>query len=444
MDNVPHMLSRRDMLIQVALAAPVLFGGCRIGAPAPRSPGATPAAKGPASLSYWTWASTLDYPIHQQWAESFTKNVRSETRVELTAVTESYLDKLIAALAGGTPPDLAWSQTTQFPILAAMGGLADLTPLHQRSAHSLWNDYFTPQFDNFKWRGKQLGVPWDLGTEGLFYNKRLFQDAGQPFPTDAWTWDDYYAAATRLTRGQGDEKIFGGILGSTSYYWLYPLLRSQGGEYFSEDNTKVNITSSSFIDALERIASQYYRLQTHPVTGELRVQGNPFTRSRVAMGFYFSFSIQGFKTDVQNAGFHLEWDAVRIPRGIRCGQAVGGSGYIIPKDGKYQETAWEALKYFAKHAVEDLARAGRQLPATVSQAPLAIPADGVPKNYQAAFIDTIPACGKAVFYGTQFVEIDKLLTPALRDVLDGKQPAKAAMEAIAPPLQAVLDTAQPG
>jgi multiple sugar transport system substrate-binding protein len=425
---------------RAVVAAPVLAGCAGAGRGGSADTAAAPIASGPAELGYWTWASALDQPIHQKWADAFTKEVAPRTRVALTAVTEAYLDKLVAALAAATPPDLAWSQTTQFPTLATMGVLADLSPLHQRSPSKLWSDYVKAQFDNFKWRGKQLGAAWDLGTEGLFYNQRLFQEVGVPFPTDAWTWDDYYATATRLTRGQGDEKIFGSILGSRSYYWLCPLLRSQGGEYFSDDTTKVNVTSSGFVDALERIATQHHRLHTHPLPGEIQVQGSPFVRNRVAMGFYFSFSIQGFKAEVPN-GFHLDWDVVRIPKGLRCAQAVGGSGYVIPKDGKSQPVAWEALKYFSQHAVDELARAGRQLPATASQAALAVPADGVPRNYRGALIDSVPQCGRSVFYGTQYVEIDRLLSAAIQDVLTGQQAARPAMDAIAQPLQVVLDQA---
>jgi multiple sugar transport system substrate-binding protein len=399
------------------------------------------ASGGPtASISYLTWASALDLPIHQRWADSFPTAAGQGTKVVLTADTSSsFLDHLLATVAAGTPPDLTWSQTTQLPVLAAPNALVDLIPLQQRSPSSLWDDYIKPQFANYTWKGKQVGLPWDMGTQALYYNKHLFQAAGQSFPTDSWTWAEYYAAAQKLTQGQGDSKVFGGILGGTDYYWMYPLLRAQGGEYFNADDTKVNVTSTGFLDALGAIADQYYKFHTHPLSGEITTKGSPFTHSRVAMGFYFSFSLQSFKQDVANGVIDTNWDVAAIPKGVTCAQAVGGSGYVIPQGGKNQAAAWEALKYFSLNAVPDLARAGRQLPPTMSQSSLAIPADGVPKNYKAALIDTVATCGKSVYYGTQYPQFQKVLNPALSNVLSGKQPAKTAMESIAQPLQAVLD-----
>ena len=380
-------------------------------APVAASGGAT------ASITYLTWASALDLPIHQRWADSFPTAAGQGTKVVLTADTSSsFLDHLLATVAAGTPPDLTWSQTTQLPVLASPNALADLIPLQQRSPSPLWDDYIKPQFANYTWKGKQVGLPWDMGTQALYYNKHLFQAAGQSFPTDSWTWEEYYTAAQKLTQGQGDTKIFGGILGGTDYYWMYPLLRAQGA-----------------------IADQYYKFHTHPLSGEITTKGSPFTHSRVAMGFYFSFSLQSFKQDVANGVIDTNWDVAAIPKGTTCAQAVGGSGYVIPQGGKNQAAAWEALKYFSANAVPDLARAGRQLPPSLSQSSLAIPADGVPKNYKAALIDTVATCGKSVYYGTQYPQFQKVLNPALSDVLSGKQPAKTAMESIAQPLQAVLD-----
>src|SRR5262249_21356853 len=48
---------------------------------------------------------------------------------------------------------------------------------------------------------------WDYGSGILGYNKDLFDQAKQPYPTDQWTMDDLRAAAKAITKPS--DKIFG-------------------------------------------------------------------------------------------------------------------------------------------------------------------------------------------------------------------------------------------
>lgn len=48
--------------------------------------------------------------------------------------------------------------------------------------------------------GKQYAIPKDFDTIGVWYNKKIFDEAGVPYPTDDWTWDDMADIAKQLTR----------------------------------------------------------------------------------------------------------------------------------------------------------------------------------------------------------------------------------------------------
>jgi raffinose/stachyose/melibiose transport system substrate-binding protein len=48
----------------------------------------------------------------------------------------------------------------------------------------------------YAYKGKQYGVPWDMGMIGVWYNKALFTKAGiAAVPT---TWDDFLADVSKL------------------------------------------------------------------------------------------------------------------------------------------------------------------------------------------------------------------------------------------------------
>lgn len=49
--------------------------------------------------------------------------------------------------------------------------------------------------------GKTYAVPYRADSWYLYYNKDLFAAAGVPTPDGSWTWDDYAAAAQKLTTG---------------------------------------------------------------------------------------------------------------------------------------------------------------------------------------------------------------------------------------------------
>ena len=54
--------------------------------------------------------------------------------------------------------------------------------------------------------GTQLGLTNGINTYGIAYDPEMFEEAGATLPTETWTWDDYKAAADKITEELG---IFG-------------------------------------------------------------------------------------------------------------------------------------------------------------------------------------------------------------------------------------------
>ncbi len=54
--------------------------------------------------------------------------------------------------------------------------------------------------------GTQLGLTNGINTYGIAYDPAMFEEAGVELPTDTWTWDDYKAAADKITE---ELNIFG-------------------------------------------------------------------------------------------------------------------------------------------------------------------------------------------------------------------------------------------
>ena len=63
--------------------------------------------------------------------------------------------------------------------------------------------------DSWHVDGKVYGLPGLLNTYGIFYNKKLFQDAGVPEPKPGWTYDDFFSAMEKLASKKGGVQQYG-------------------------------------------------------------------------------------------------------------------------------------------------------------------------------------------------------------------------------------------
>ena len=78
-------------------------------------------------------------------------------------------------------------------------------------------------------------VPALIDNLAVVYNTKLFKEAGVPFPSDDWTWDDFRATAKQMTDdsrgivgtawpGTGDED---------TTWRIWPLVWQLGGDVLS-------------------------------------------------------------------------------------------------------------------------------------------------------------------------------------------------------------------
>ena len=74
----------------------------------------------------------------------------------------------------------------------------------------------------------------------IVYNKTLFKEAGVAPPTPDWTWDDFRAAAKKLT--DPSKKQYGWLIpadGTEDTVWHYDaMLWEAGGDILNSDNTR--------------------------------------------------------------------------------------------------------------------------------------------------------------------------------------------------------------
>ena len=116
--------------------------------------------------------------------------------VQILEIPKDYYTKVLIMIAGRNAPDVMWMGQS-FGELAARGVFMDLS---ERIKQEVDLDEYLPQaLSWYNIGGKQYGVPFGVDMNFVAYNKKLFDEAGVPYPTDDWTFDEFLDRAKRLT-----------------------------------------------------------------------------------------------------------------------------------------------------------------------------------------------------------------------------------------------------
>ncbi|QUI24802.1 extracellular solute-binding protein [Vallitalea pronyensis] len=120
--------------------------------------------------------------------------------------------------------------------------------------------------------GKTSIVPHNTTKWVLYYNKKIFDDAGVPYPDPdvPMTWDEYRETAAKLTSGEGGDKIYGALHMTWPMFWYgEAILNLGGGEHFYNEEGLSNIEDPIFSKALEDTYKMQHEAKSIPTQSEL-------------------------------------------------------------------------------------------------------------------------------------------------------------------------------
>ena len=69
------------------------------------------------------------------------------------------------------------------------------------------------------YNGKQVALPFKSDYYVLYYNKDIFDAANVEYPSNDMTWDEWEEMCTKLTSGEGNNKVYGGYLLHGRHVW---------------------------------------------------------------------------------------------------------------------------------------------------------------------------------------------------------------------------------
>jgi len=153
--------------------------------------------------------------------------------------------KLLAAIAGGVPPDVV-NLNVEFTVrIAEKGALLDLdaaVPAAERAK------YFDGLWAGGRFRGRSYGIPWYIAPPVLFFNSDIFKKAGLDALNPPESEDGMIEAA-RLIKDRTKDYGFMPLIDGTR---LMHRFRENGLPMLSEDGKRAVFNSPAHVAYLER------------------------------------------------------------------------------------------------------------------------------------------------------------------------------------------------
>lgn len=268
---------------------------------------------------------------------------------------EGYDLQVLAQIAAGTPPDIFGSGDVFVGRFIEDGVAHDLTPFFEGDPDLAESDFQASVIDYFRGPdGHVYMLPAPVDVQRLYYNRDLFDAAGLEYPSAAWTWEDFEAAAEALTQGEGPNKTYGVYADSWWAVWL-PYVWQSGGDLISEDGSTCTLKDAPAVEALEwwsGLAQKGFSPSPEQMTGLGMTGWDLFVTGRVAMYQNGGWDIPGFE---QEASFN--WSMAPLPtrEGGEPATFLHLANYVMAANTRNAEAAWQYLKFLASPEVYTLA-----------------------------------------------------------------------------------------
>ncbi len=316
------------------------------------------------------WGSPEEIDIVTQSMQSWQK-AHSNIRIRFEHTPYSgYDSKILTRIAGGAAPDVIAAEVNYFVTFATRNVFLSLNPFIKADKEFLVDDFFASIIDRFTVGGEVYALPRDVAPFAcVFYNKDLFDQAGLPYPTDDWTWDDLLRLAKALTKHDATGRV--SQYGFYGWAWQ-DFIYGNGGGLVDDVKapTKSLLDDPKSIEGLQFYSDLINKYQVMPTPTALANLGMGvdlmFSSGRLAMFLSGIWETPGLRTK-----YSFHWDVAMFPKnkdGIRH-FGSGGTGYGILKSSKHPREAWEVVKALTSAEVQgELAERGLAQPSLRSVA----------------------------------------------------------------------------
>ncbi|MDU4696180.1 MAG: ABC transporter substrate-binding protein [Paenibacillus sp.] len=266
---------------------------------------------------------------------------KSQDKIEVKYVLQQdMVTKFLTAATSGGAPDILFWDRWRTSLYAPKNVLRPIDDYMERDEVNK-ADFFEESLKELTNNDKLYGLPLTVDARALFYNKKMFADAGLEAPT---TWEELEQAAKTLTKWNGSKLETSGFsMADAGLFNMY--LQQAGGQMLGEDG-KTNFNNAQGKQVLEfwqRLLNEdkVYKVGFEQGLGE---GTDAFVTGKVAMLYTGPWMMSTYN----KYGKDLDYGIVPPPAGPNGdkGSVMGGFGLVIPQGSKHPDEAWEFIKWW--------------------------------------------------------------------------------------------------
>ncbi len=283
--------------------------------------------------------------------------------VEVEAVPNDQIQqKIFTYAAAGMLPDVVGLQGVGIEPFASNGNLLDIAALVKKD--KLDREFFSLEAATGL-NGKVYGLPLYGGTDALFYNPKLFQEAGLNPNEPPKTWEQLLNDAKKLTKPEKGQYGMG-IYGKTVHalrIMHYMSNAGSNGDILRLNRKKNNswdilVNSPDSLKAWEYLKSLVDNKVVPPNTVELTYPDliSLFAQGKVAMLTTGPWGIATIKAANPNCEFRIAMHPT--PNGNPPRLRTAPLVTVINKNTKYPKQAYTFLKYLTVNIGAEMAGEG--------------------------------------------------------------------------------------
>lgn len=342
-------------------ASPSAAAPATSSASASTSPSAS-AEKVELTLAGWS-SSPEEQALLQQVLDEF-QTKYPNVKVKYEVIADQYMDVIKTRLIGGEAPDVFYLDAFEAPGLIEKNVLEPLDG-YVTDDFDL-GDFETPMVDAFKSKdGKMYGFPKDTSTLALFYNKKMFADAGIANPPA--TWDELQADAEKLTKKSGSKVSVYGLGQAPELARQMFMIQAFGGK-LTDDEGMAAFNSPEGLKGLQLVIDQHLKAKTAGQPSDVGAGwgGEMFGQQKAAMVLEGNWAIPYLQTNFPD----LDFATAEVPTvNGKQGTMAFTVGYVMNKESKHKEAAWQLISYLTgKEGMKTWTSKGFALPTRKSVA----------------------------------------------------------------------------
>ena len=273
-----------------------------------------------------------------------------DIQVQLEPVgSGDYYARILTQIAAGDPPDLLQIGDDAVPMFVDKGAFVPLDDYIASADYPLDLSIYLPGvLDPGQWNSQQYLLPKDFSPMAVYYNKKLFDEAGVPYPEEGWTWADFLDTAQKLTKTDASGKVVQwGVQLPASWttgfeYWV----AAAGGQLISDDGTQFTgyMDSPAVQEAVQFYADFYNVHKVAPPPADMNSWGggnSEFDNGTAAMRLFGRWPQAGMKENP-----NIDLGVAPLPAGRERAGVLFWGGFGLSALSENKDAAWRFLRYY--------------------------------------------------------------------------------------------------